>query len=46
MDEDTGAGNVAAWAQLVRTILDEGRRTATYELAGAAHVPACVRTSW
>ena len=33
MDEDIGAGNAAAWAQLVLTILDEGRRTATYKLA-------------
>ena len=33
MDEDAGAGNAAAWAQLVLTILDEGRRTATYKLA-------------
>ncbi len=33
MDEDTNAGNAAAWAQLVLTVLDEGRRTATYKLA-------------
>lgn len=33
MDEDAGGGTAAAWAQLVLTILDEGRRTATYKLA-------------
>lgn len=33
MDEQDDAGNAAAWAQLVLTILDEGRRTATYKLA-------------
>ena len=33
MHERDNAGNAAAWAQLVLTILDEGRRTATYKLA-------------
>lgn len=33
MDQDGSAGNAAAWAQLLLTILDEGRRTATYKLA-------------
>lgn len=33
MHEDSSSGNAAAWAQLVLTILDEGRRTATYKLA-------------
>jgi hypothetical protein len=33
MSEHDGGGNAAAWAQLVLTILDEGRRTATYKLA-------------
>ena len=31
--EHDDAGNAAAWAQLLLTILDEGRRTATYKLA-------------
>ena len=33
MAEGDGAGTAAAWAQLVLTVLDEGRRTATYKLA-------------
>jgi 5-methylcytosine-specific restriction endonuclease McrA len=33
VDEDTSAGGAAAWAQLLLTVLDEGRRTATYKLA-------------
>lgn len=33
MHECDNAGNASAWAQLVLTILDEGRRTATYKLA-------------
>ena len=33
MAEGDGAGNAAAWAQLVLTVLDESRRTATYKLA-------------
>lgn len=33
MSEHGSADNAAAWAQLVLTILDEGRRTATYKLA-------------
>ncbi len=33
MEGDNSAGNATAWAQLVLTILDEGRRTATYKLA-------------
>lgn len=33
MDDHTGAGNAAAWAQLLLAILDEGRRAATYKLA-------------
>lgn len=32
-DRRAGAGDAAAWAQLLLTILDEGRRTATYKLA-------------
>lgn len=33
MNEQDRAVDAAAWAQLVLTILDEGRRTATYKLA-------------
>lgn len=33
MNDESTAGDAAAWAQLVLTILDAGRRTATYKLA-------------
>lgn len=33
MDDETNAGNAAAWTQLVLTILGGGRRTASYKLA-------------